>query len=194
MNGKIYFHFATSFVMGMLTGAFLYVTVFAPEYKKDLETPEGAVMGGIVVEGQMYGACDEVNSCASFRLLENRTFKYLPYPDVVIENGTLPVEITKPLFSAITQGALKDLENEIEPAECASDTEGLDFTYTVTKEGESQTLDTCATALAGDTKAQTLFTDAWNFMQNPTTTYPVLLEKGISEYLIDRFQQGGEVE
>ena len=49
MNGKIYFHFATSFVMGMLTGAFLYVTVFAPEYKKDLETGEGAVTEGVVI-------------------------------------------------------------------------------------------------------------------------------------------------
>ncbi len=194
MNGKIYYQFISSFFMGALTGGFLYVTVFAPEYKKDLGSTDGAVQEGIVIEGQMYGACDDVDSCASFRLFENRSFKYIPYPDVEVENGKLPVEVNDALFSAIKTGSLKGLDAETNSGSCASDTEGLDFVYAITDDDAVQTFDTCTTALAGDVDAQVLFINAWNFMQNPTTTYPAILEKGIGEYFIDRFQQAGEVE
>jgi hypothetical protein len=194
MNGKIKFHFAASFFMGVLSGAFIYVTVFAPEYKKDLDTPEQVAANGVVIEGQMYGACDDADSCASFRLLQNRSFSYLPYPDVAVENGKLPVDIAKPLFEAIEEGTLLPLADEGTAVGCASDSDGLDFSYTISFEEESYLLDTCGTKLEGAGEAQALFINAWNFMQNPTTTYPAILEKGIGEYFIDRFEQAGEVE
>lgn len=194
MNGKIKFHFAVSFFMGVLSGAFIYVTVFAPEYKKDLDTPEQVAANGVVIEGQMYGACDVADSCASFRLLQNRSFSYLPYPDAPVENGKIPVDVAEPLFEAVTNGSLVPLSKEVTTSECASDAEGLDFSYSIAEEGETFTLDTCTTLLSSKQDQQALFINAWNFMQNPTTTYPAILEKGIGEYFIDRFQQTGEVE
>jgi hypothetical protein len=198
MTGKMYQQFISSFLMGCITGGFLYVTVFAPEYKKDLGSTDDAAVDGIVVEGQMYGACDDVDSCASFRLLENRSFKYLPYPDEEVENGKIPAEVADALFSAIENGAFEGLDTETDSTSCASDAEGLDFTYVVTQGDTVQTLDTCTTRLAGKPDAQALFTNGWNFMQNPTTTYPAILEKGVGEYIIgktfERFHEGGTTE
>jgi hypothetical protein len=180
--------------MGMLSGAFLYVTVFAPTYKSDLDTPEAEVAGGVFIEGQMYGACEEMDSCASFRLLDSRAYDYLPYPDTEVERGKIPSAITEPLFDALASGALFELSEDYDKEVCASDGTGLDFSYTVSMDDESAVLDTCSTLLATDEQTTGLFLDAWNFMQNPTTTYPEILEKGVGEYIIDstfeRFHEG----
>jgi hypothetical protein len=146
----------------------------------------------------MYGACEDADSCASFRLLQNRTYSYIPYPDSETEKGKLPADVVSSLFDAVESGALASLDEEVASQNCASDAEGLDFAYTISTEEEMYVLDTCATALANAPEAQALFLNAWNFMQNPTTTYPEILEKGVGEYIIDktfdRFHEGGQTQ
>jgi hypothetical protein len=194
MTGKMYAQFISTFLMGMLSGAFLYVTVFAPAYKSDLGTSEADVNDGVVIEGMMHGVCTELNSCATFRLLENRRFDYLPYPDTEVEQGRLPSDITQTLFDALDTQTLENASLAYEYEACASDEGGLDFTYLIDTQDGSYTLDTCTTGLSENTELQQLFIDAWDFMQNPTTTYPQILEEGVGEYIInktfERFHEG----
>jgi hypothetical protein len=194
MTGKIQFQFFVTFLMGALTGAFLYVTAFAPSYKKDTQTQMGSISEGMIIEGEMYGGCSELDSCASFRLLENARYDYIPYPDAQVEHGKLPSAIHSPLFDALTDEAVARAGVPTTSDACDSYVDGLDFSYTLMTASSTSELDTCSTLLHKDENLQALFLDAWDFMQNPTTTYPAILEEGPGGFIIDkafeRFHEG----
>ena len=193
MNGKLYFQFGSTFVMGIIAGFFFYLTVYAPAYKNDVASQEQQSKDAVVVEGQMYGGCSSANSCASFRLLDNHSYNYQPYPGADIEKQKLPSDIAKTIFDAIGTDAFYNAEEQVTPANCASNSDGLDFTYTISLDGDTYTLDTCKTALAHNLPLQQVFIKAWDFMQNPTTTYPALIEEGVGGFFMDRFNKtGGE--
>lgn len=188
---RIYAQFISSFLMGVISGVFLYVTVYAPEYATD-DIATQSTTSALTVEGRMYGGCSRSDSCASFRLLEDGTYNYLASTDAEVEKRTLPKKIARPLFSAIGTEAFFDATESVNPTSCNSYFDGTDFMYEVTLGDNRYTLDTCTTALAYNDELQQLFIDAWQFMQNPTTTYPIILEEGVGGFLRDRFQNSGQ--
>jgi len=192
MTGKVYFIVVSTFVMGMLTGGFLYVTVFAPSYEADIDTVDTVDDEGIVIEGQMYGGCQEMDSCASFRIADDRRFTYLEYPGAEVINGRLSAGLSEAIFGEIGTSAFFTATEEISSFECSVYVDGIDFTYDVWLDGELFTLDTCSTALAYDEDLQTLFAEVWMFLENGETEYPVLIEEGLGGFVRDRFQNGGD--
>ena len=191
MNGKLYFQFGSTFVMGIIAGFFLYLTVYAPAYKNDVASQEQQSKNAVVIEGQMYGGCSNSNSCASFRLLDDYSYNYQPFPSGAIQKGFLPEQTAKAIFTTLGTKEFSSAMENYNSSNCESQTGGLDFSYTVSHNGSSSEVDTCKTALAQNKQLQKVFMNAWEFMQNPTTTYPVLLEEGIGGFFIDRFNKGG---
>jgi len=192
MTGKIYLLLGSTFLMGAFAGAYLYVSVFAPAYESDIATSEAVDEDTVVIEGQMYGGCLRSGACASFKLIENGSYSYLAAPDAEVENGKLPKDVNEEIFDAVGTDTFFNATDEISKDFCSSFADGSDFTYEVTLGEETYTLDTCKTTFAYDDELQASFLNVWNFMQNPTTTYPVLIEEGVGGFFKDRFQSGGQ--
>lgn len=192
MTGKIYFILGSTFLMGLITGGYLYLSVFAPAYESDIGTSESTNNEGVVIEGQMQGGCMRSDNCASFKLNENGVYSYLATPDDEVQHGKLPKDITKNIMEYVgTETFFTDTE-EITSDSCASFYDGIDYSYQVSLDDEIYTLDTCATSFGYDTEAKVVFINAWSAMENPTTTYPAIIEEGIGGFIKERFQNSGE--
>lgn len=178
--------------MGAFAGVFFYVTVFAPSFVDDSNTVDTYTEDSVVIEGEMNGGCLRGNSCGSFKLREDRSYSYLPSPDSTVTQGKLPSELSSAVFKRIGTEEFFIAEEPITPQNCNAYFDGIDYTYTVALDNEIYTLDTCDTALAQNTELQELFEEVWGFMENPTTTYPTIIEKGVGGYIFERFQNGGE--
>lgn len=174
--------------MGMFAGAYLYVTVFAPEYQSDITTLEAIGSDAVVINAQIYGGCQRNDLCASFRLIDDRSYSYLPYPEAEIEQGTLPSEISKAIFTLIASSDFFDDTLAVRRDFCDSFVDGVDYLYEVTLDDEVYMLDTCTTSFRDDLVLQSALRTAWEFMENPKATYPPILEKGIGDFFKERFQ------
>lgn len=192
MTGKIYFILGSSFVMGILSGLFLYVTVYVPEMAPDENESQIIDKNTVVIEGRMYGGCQEMDACASFKLQDTRKYQYQATPKDAVIDGKIGVDIRDAVFLKLNTQKLALLAEDTTSHECAGYVDGLDYIYDVTKMGKTYTLDSCSTKLATDNQLQESLQKVWEFMANPTTTYPVLLEKGPIQMIFDRFNKGGE--
>jgi len=168
-----------TFLTGMFAGVFLYLSVYAPQY----ETQPVPERSALTIVGEQYGGCARgPNDCPSFRLTGDRSYQYLATGER--EEGTLPRQITTPIFSAITTFRLQSLAAPVERDDCTSFVDGIDYRYEVTFENTRYTLDTCRTSFSRDSELQQDLLKAWEFMENPTTTYPTVIEKGVGGWLI----------
>jgi hypothetical protein len=188
MDRKTLTLFISTLVVGMFTGAYFYVTVFAPAYKNsDVATTAGDP-NAVTIEGQMNGACVDANTCASFKLSDNGSFDYLAYPGAKVRKGTLADASTRKLFSSIGTLEFFDDAKPIAVNACASHPNTVTYAYTVTLGGKIYILDTCATAFASDTQLQMQFAKVWPALQNPTSTYPVIIKEGLFGSIFYLFQ------
>lgn len=191
MTGKIYFILGSALVMGILSGLFLYVTVYVPEIAPDENQSEIIGENTVVIEGRMYGGCQEMDACALFKLQDTRKYQYQASPKDIVLDGKISVDIRDAVFLKLTTEKLALLAQDTPSHECAGYVDGLDYIYDVTKKGKTYTLDTCSTKLVTDNELQESLRQVWEFMANPTTTYPVLIEKGPIQMIFDRFNKGG---
>ncbi len=183
MTGRIYFILGSTFIMGVFTGVFLYVTVFAPEYSNDI-SKEAISLTSTSIEGSVYGGCQRSGSCPSFKLYNNGSYQFVSRSDAEVEKGSIPYELRDTLLEWFSTSTLATESKPVTNEFCDSFVDGQDATYRVTFKGESYVLDTCTSAFARNTNMQNTFTEVWSFMQNPTTTYPVLIDKGITGYFM----------
>lgn len=188
MTGKLYFILGSTLLMGMFAGAYLYLTVYAPTYESDVANPDSISPDATVIEGQMYGDCDKNNTCGSFRLIDDRSYRYIAYTGAKIEQGKLASDVSDKVFNAVGTIIFFDDAKPITQGSCSSQSGGIDFTYTVTHKQDVYTFDTCTTALAYDQKFQTDLLAIWKFVDDPTTTYPSFLDEGIGGLFKHRFQ------
>jgi hypothetical protein len=185
---QLYFVLGSSFFMGLFAGAFLYVTVFAPEYKDVLDAPTAMLgLGEDTIEGSMYGGCERADACASFTLSANRAYQYLATPQSEVQTGKISRELSDSIFGPLTDDILTQTSREAVATNCASYADGIDYWYDVTVNKTTYTLDTCTTQLSANRALQNALLQMWEFLENPTTTYPVLIEEGIGGAVIDRF-------
>ena len=180
--------------MGIFAGAFVFVTMYAPEHATDSTTDSTNNPNVTVIEGKMYGGCERSGNCATFKLVDDRTYTYLASPNAKVQKGSLPSDLTEKVFTIIGTEPFFSATKEIDPSSCTSYGDGIDYTYDVTFKGNPYTLDTCTTALARDEKLQTTLSPVWDFMEHPTTTYPTILEKGVGGWFHDRFLNAKETQ
>jgi len=185
MTGKVYFILGSTFFMGVFTGAYLYVSVFAPEYSSD--TVDNLDISSFVIEGQMYGGCQEINACASFQLVDARTYSYLASPDVEIVKGKLPADLGRAIKKAFSVDMLESAGRSISSFPCAAYVDGVDYEYRVMYKEVEYELNTCSTFFAYEDTTQELLVEVWKYMDDPKSRSVKLFEKSISEILIERF-------
>ena len=189
MTGREKFILGSSFVMGTFTGLFFYTTVFTPLYEKQVDVIGAPLPNAITIEGKMYGGCQKTDSCGSFKLKDTRSYQYLPDSQSEVEKGTIPSTLRDVVFNSMTVAVLDDLEKDAAAHECSAYIDGIDYLYDVTIASTTYTLDTCSSRLSNNTTLQAHFITVWEFMENPTTTYPTMIEKGPIQMLFDRFNR-----
>ncbi len=189
MTGRLYFILGSTFFMGMFAGVYLYITAFAPTHQEHV-ADDAIDANALVVEGQMYGGCDRMDTCASFRLVDGRRYDYLQTFDAEVKKGVLQGSVRETLEGVFDDAVLAHYAHEVESASCMSYVDGVDYTYTITKDGAQYEWDTCYTELSRDEGLQDVLRNVWYAMENPDEHAEIeLFEKNIFDIFWDRFHQ-----
>lgn len=151
MDAKTMMTLGFTFLVGCFSGAYLYVTVFAPQYVGDgFEDPSEITFR---VQGQAYGGCFRNGStCPLFTLEENRRYTYrqpaAPNTEPMEVTGRMSREDFATLQELVANANPDRLSRET-GRNCDSYVDGVDYRYNIVVEGESFELDTCGTAFQG---------------------------------------------
>ena len=155
-----------TFVVAVFAGFYLYLTAFAPQFE-ELAGQTEEVYEDFVLEGTQYGGDRLGGTPPSFQVLENGTYRYLPYTleGAVVDarEGTVPRSLLNEVKNELTEEVLVTAATIVTRGDCMSYVDGLDYNYSVTVNGENYTLDTCTTNLqVGGTLSITL-DKLWNY-------------------------------
>jgi len=190
MTGKDLVLLISTFLMGMIAGGYLYVSAFAPSVESLL--PDKDVRSSsFVIEGEMYGACEEDDSCASFQLIDGRDYHYISSPKDAVNQGRLDAAYRRVLLHALPVDVLEQNSKRSAQANCASSRGSIDYSYVITKDNEEYILDTCSTLLYSDQELQNLLSDLWFAFENPDAKPAEIpapeIEFNIIDFFFDRF-------
>ncbi|MBP6924724.1 MAG: hypothetical protein KBC62_04380 [Candidatus Pacebacteria bacterium] len=155
-----------TFVVGFIAGGYLYLTHFSKLVAPDsVDTQEEQSEFQIV--SQAYGQCGD--SCPSFQIANNGTYRYQYLPSEGAEKqfktGTIPFNITNDIKDTLDVDELVQQSQPVEPANCNSYNNGIDVSYTITYEGAEYTLDSCGTAVNGNSELWNSLAKTWNYFQ-----------------------------
>lgn len=175
MTSKDWFLFASTFVVGMATGMFLYTTSFKPLYDPDTVagTEEDAAEFSVV--GRSYGGMtlpDYVHP--SFRIYEGGRYSYFAGGtgvgiDEEPVEGRLPGALWEDLDGALRTRDLATLSRPVIKDNCRTFIDAPDYIYLVTIEGEQYELDTCATDIEYEDPLLATFNEVWSYLREPTS-------------------------
>lgn len=188
MTGRIYFLFISTFLMGMLVGAYVYVSIYAPAYESGTDSDAEVGADSFVIDAQMYGGCSEAGACASFRLVDGRSYSFAAYPEAEVKEGKLSRAIEEELRAVLSEASLIENARPIAPSSCDAYVDGIDYSYTVMLNGETYQLDTCTTSLARNLQLQDTLLEIWYLIENPQLRPEENVEFDLSGLLKDRFQ------
>ena len=167
MTPKIFVIAVSSFVIGLVTGSFVYYTEFRREFEDPApvtpQVPQSIIAGatpdktGFVVTATAYGGCERT-SCPSYRVSSEGAYIYSSAETV---EGVLPEAALNNLETVINAAPLLRFSQPVERSVCSSFTDGRDFTYDITYQGESYKLDTCRTNFSNDSDLGELLLAFW---------------------------------
>jgi hypothetical protein len=157
-----------TFIVGIIAGFYLYTTAFAPQFDELVGDTE-EVYEDFVLEGSQYGGDRMGGTAPSFQVLENGSYRYLPYASegevAEAKEGLLPRALLNEVKQTLTADALEISSQIVTRGDCFSYVDGRDFNYNVTLDGVDYTLDTCTTALSSGSIMNTTLDKLWNYFE-----------------------------
>jgi hypothetical protein len=155
-----------TFIVGVFVGFYVYVTGFAPTVEK-IETTVEEIGETLIVTGEAYGGCDRVQTCPSFNIADDGTYRYSYTPrgatTPVLREGALPLSIQRNLKKYATKDTLEQFSKPVDPVMCESYVDGIDVRYVIELEGELYTLDSCGTNVDVDSKLWQTLSGLWSY-------------------------------
>lgn len=157
-----------TFVVGVSAGFYLYMTAFAPQFEEFSGQTE-EVYEDFVLEGAQYGGDRMGGTSPSFQILENGSFRYLPYTQqgeiTDAKEGVVPRALLNDIKKLMTVENLVTASAIVTRGDCVSYVDGLDYAYTVTLDGVNFNLDTCTTNLKSEGSMQIALDKIWNYFE-----------------------------
>ena len=155
-----------TFVVGFVAGGYLYFAHFSKILNPDsVQTAESA--SAFTIIGEAYGSCGTV--CPSFQVVKDGSYRYQFTAEVgqekTIKSGTLPLDVQRALKKALIEEDLVEQSQPITPADCNSRNNGIDVRYKISLEGAEYTLDSCGTAVLGESELWNGLAKIWNYFQ-----------------------------
>ncbi len=155
-----------TFVVGFMAGGYLYLTNFAP-LANELTAPDLEDISELSIVSEVYGGCRD--ACPSFQVVKDGSYRYLFTPaagqEQIIREGTLPFQLRRELNVEITPAVLKVQSRPIQPSICNSYTDGIDIKYEITLDGVEYVIDSCGTAVDGESDLWQTLSDVWNYYE-----------------------------
>lgn len=199
-----------TFFVGMLCGAYFYVTAYNPIYNEGVgrENTDAAEDGYSIV-GEQYGGMVANYVHPSFRVVADGTFIFFPGGDErgSREEGELPPSLQRMLESAIASTDIAFLATPLEDKSCISYVDGTEYTYTIETETGKYQLDTCRTTFSNNTDLGEVLLRVWEYVETGTNTEATEIDfsirnmprqgneaserRGLSGYIEDAFESAG---
>ena len=167
MDARDIFLLASTALVGLFCGVYVYLTVFVPVYVDD--QPENFSSERFEIIGEAYGGCAFVG-CPSFRLTSDGSFTQLPNSTGEVVAGTYPRQEFATLRRKVEEAELEALANSItsgSDADCISFVDGIDYRYAITIDGELFELDTCNSQLKNNLELQTILQTIFEVVADP---------------------------
>lgn len=156
-----------TFAVGIFAGAYLYLTDFASVVSK-VTVPDVEEAFEFSIVGDVYGGCRE--ACPSFQVVNDGAYRYIYTPEAgqaqILRQGTLPTQLQRQLRTTLTKEELLKQSKTLTPALCNSYTDGIDVKYEVTIDGEVYIIDSCGTAVDGESQLWTTLGSVWDYYEN----------------------------
>ena len=184
MQFNDWFLFISTFIIGLLGGAYLYLTVFVPEYVQNPDIIELSDQRKerLQVSAEQYGGCDMTSSCAAYAFSGDRQYRY--QPGVIrntqenIETGDIPRALFNYILETIEEADLTYLASPAQRS-CTSWVDGIDVRYNVEIGGEFYLLDTCTTQLEASGDVAMALQELFIYMNYPDEyVLPEVLQSG----------------
>ncbi len=144
-----------TFFVGVLVGGYLYLYGFSTQFAPLGELTEVETFT-VLAEG--YGGCERGGFCATFQLESDGTFRAFPAAfereERIRREGEVASGVMGELRDVFTPDYLFALSEPVDPVDCASFVDGVDYRYRIIRGDEQYLLDTCDTALSYDKSAQ----------------------------------------
>ena len=158
----------TTCVMGFVFGMYAFFTGYSP-MARVVETQVEEWTGELVIVGEAYGGCSRLDTCPTFRIASNGSYRYFYYPsgarDAVLREG----EISRTQLAALRRVASEDdlqvSSRPTNPAFCESYTDGIDVRYVVTRDGVDYRLDSCGTDVQSDGELWQTLSQLWTYFE-----------------------------
>jgi len=168
MTKRDWLLFISTFVMGVVCGGWLYLTVFVPKYVSNPVVQEFVTRPTTdwTLTVVTYGGCQPTNQCAGFSVTDRGQYRYQSTPTTKVAVGTLPQTLHQTLASQLEDPAVARLATDRDFARCRSFAGGIDYTLTLQTGPTSLTLDTCTTTLGYDSDLTAVVDDLLRFMAN----------------------------
>jgi hypothetical protein len=155
-----------TFVIGLVAGGYVYLTGFATTFVPPEATTEDTY-GGLVINGESYGECAASNSCLSFQLLGNGTYRAIytnpGANDKLSKEGGISRSLRKELTEVMSSEALLSQSYPLQLTECKYGQNGTNYKFKVTLDGVNYNLDTCKTRLDYNGQIWLTLVKAWNY-------------------------------
>ena len=154
-----------TFSVGFIAGVYFYFAGFSFEF--DSKVPEKDFYEDFAIKGQAYGSC-EIKGCLSFQLLADGTYRMV-YPksgiNEVVRNGVINLDLRSELMRNLEKNTLAKQARRNSAENCASDAEGVDYSFKITKDGKEYKLDTCGTDIDYKSKSWLSLAKLWNYFE-----------------------------
>lgn len=145
MTGQDKISILVTFVIGGFVGAYVYVAGFAPTYR----LPEAVTQDrytDLVIVADSYGACAETESCLSFQLLQDGSYRALYGVPATSYEGTIPRAQRRQLGEIVATSTLAEVGAD-NLVECYFGDDDTNLRFIITVAGENFLIDSCISDL-----------------------------------------------
>jgi hypothetical protein len=156
----------SALLVGVITGSYLYVVGFAPEFESsDVLTSEEVAEFALI--GERYTS-DETGIPASFQLRDDGSYRYLPAsPDpaspLPAQEGELPREQMNQVRDVIPEDTLTRL-TALSAANCVVEPGTVLYRYFITLAGVEYQVESCSEAYSTEPQVDTVLRGVWDTM------------------------------
>jgi len=157
-----------TFVVGIVVGVYVFFAGFAPTTNSIGNVVED-IGDSLEITGEAYGGCDRPGTCPSFNVTDSGEYRYFFTPRgasaQVLREGTLPLDVQRQLKRTLTNPVLRQFSVPTDPIMCDSYVDGIDARYVVELNDERFEVDSCGTAVDGDSAAWESLSGLWYYFE-----------------------------
>lgn len=133
-----------TFFVGVVVGAYIYITGFVPTYRLPEIGTEQQYSNWVII-GESFGACEVDGNCLSFQVLQNGSFQGIIGGESVRQEfkGKVSGHTRQSLDKTLTDSVLSAFSKPKSETSCLYGDDATNFRFRITIEGKNYSFDTC---------------------------------------------------